>query len=482
MKIEEILRTLDLGSSVAEFDRMIDRHFVMTNAYQSLIEGKSDIIAGDKGAGKTTIYRYLQQQYTKIPQLNKVEVVSGFNPSGTPIFSRLIQPTPYSEAQYLSFWKAYLLSLVGNWLLQICDGSYSASTQKLDTMLVKRELRSKDDSVDTIFSRLSNMFRRFTNPKGAGVDISINEFGMPSLMPKIEFEDTEIEIDGESELFDYDAALSLLNNALEDNDITVWILLDRLDEAFVGYPDIELPALRALLRTYLDLHAFDRIGLKLFVRKDLFRNIIRGGFVNLTHITARKIEIIWDQEDLFALLCRRIKASDEFLHHLSLAEATDNEVFAKVFSEKLSPRKSTWKWLLDQIKDGSSFVSPRNLIDVVNLAVEEQTRVESRTPREYHADISIIEVASLKRALLRLSKTRVEDTLIAEATNDVAVLIQGFRGGKAEQSSDTIAQLFGVSQSRAKELAEVLINIGFFERNNEKYKVPPLYRYGLEMK
>jgi hypothetical protein len=77
---------------------------------------------------------------------------------------------------------------------------------------------------------------------------------------------------------------------------------------------------------------------------------------------------------------------------------------------------------------------------------------------------------------------RVEDTLLAEATNDVSVLIEGFRGGKAEQSSETIAEVFGVSPSQAKEFAEVLINIGFFERSDEKYKVPLLYRYGLEMK
>jgi hypothetical protein len=482
MRIEDILRTLDLGSSVAEFDQMIDRHFFVTNAYKGLIEGKADIVAGDKGAGKTTIYRYLQHQYTKIPQLRNVEVISGFNPSGNPVFRRLIQPKPYSEGQYLSFWKAYLLSLTGNWFLKICDGSYNAIMQKLDTTLVRGGLRSKDDSVETIFSRLSKLFRRITSPKGASVEFSINESGMPTLKPNVEFADSDFNEGDIDESFDYDAALSLLNTALEENDITVWVLLDRLDEAFTGYPDIELPALRALLRAYLDLLAFDRIGLKLFVRKDLFRRIIRGGFVNFTHITARKIEIIWDQEDLFALLCRRIKARDEFLHRLSLENPTDQEVFTKVFSEKLSPRKLTWRWILEQIKDGSGFVAPRNLVDFVNLAIEEQTRVESRAPREYRADIPLIEFDSLRRALLRLSKRRVEDTLLAEATNDVAVLIEGFRGRKAEQSSDTIAEVFGVLPSQAKEFAEVLINIGFFERRDENYRVPALYRYGLEMK
>jgi hypothetical protein len=77
-----------------------------------------------------------------------------------------------------------------------------------------------------------------------------------------------------------------------------WAALDRLDEAFQGFPAVETPALRALFRTHLDLLEFDGFRLKLFVRRDLFRNIVKGGFVNLTHINARKVEIVWDEQDL----------------------------------------------------------------------------------------------------------------------------------------------------------------------------------------
>src|SRR5262249_6115774 len=227
MKIVDMLRTLDLGSSVAEFDQMIDRHFVITSAYQDLIEGKADIIAGDKGAGKTTIYRYLQTQYRNIPQLNNVEIVSGFNPSGSPVFRRLIQPTPYTEGQYLSFWKAYVLSLVGNWLLNICDGSYNASTPQIAKLLIRGGLRSKDDSVETICYRLTKMFHRLTSLKGVGAEFSLKSLGMPIFKAHAEFASSNDENDNYDyeELFDYDAALALLNKALAENDITVWVLL-----------------------------------------------------------------------------------------------------------------------------------------------------------------------------------------------------------------------------------------------------------------
>jgi len=482
MKIADVLNSLDLGSSVAEFDQMIDRHFVMTSAFQDLIYNKGDIVAGDKGAGKTTLYKYLQQKYTSIPQLKNVEVVAGFNPSGNPVFRKLIQPTPYSEGQYQSFWKAYILSLVGNWLLRICDGAFGQNTRKLDALLFRSGLRSKDTSVETIFSRLNKTFRRLISPTSASIQLGLHESGLPSVTPKLDFGSSEDTETWEDDIWDYDEGLALLNSALNENDITVWVLLDRLDEAFTGYSEIERPALRALLRVYLDLLAFDRIGLKLFVRKDLFRKIVQGGFVNLTHISARKIEIIWDPEDLFALLCRRIKASEEFLRRLPSTSPTDKELFDTLFPEKLNRNRSTWKWMLTQIKDGNQFVAPRNLVDFVNLAIEEQARYESRNPREYNIETPMIEVESLKRALIRLSKKRVEDTLLAEATDDIAVLIKGFIGQQSEQNDEMISNIFHVPLSQAKDFAEILVNIGFFERTNEGYKIPILYRSGLEIK
>ena len=102
---------------------------------------------------------------------------------------------------------------------------------------------------------------------------------------------------------------------LSEADLSVWVILDRLDEVFQGFPDTETPALRALFRTYLDLLAFGRLRVKVFVRKDLFRKIIQGGFVNLTYINARKTEIIWEEEDLLNLLCQRIRRNDASQKH-----------------------------------------------------------------------------------------------------------------------------------------------------------------------
>lgn len=137
--------------------------------------------------------------------------------------------------------------------------------------------------------------------------------------------------------------------------------------------------------------------------------------------------------------------------------------------------------MLSRLSDGNGCISPRNLIDLANKAKEEQLRREQRSPRLYAANVALIEPEALKRGLIRLSQERVEDTLLAEASQDVAVLINAFRRSKVEHNDPSIAKLFGVDLLQAKAFAKTLMDIGLFEYTGEVYRIPILYRDGLEV-
>jgi hypothetical protein len=111
MEMRDLLRQLDLGNSVAEFDDSLERYFVETEPFRALVENRADVIAGDKGTGKTAMYRILRKRYAQLPELSSVEVITGFNPSGNPVFQRLAQQPVLTEGQYATIWKAYILSL-----------------------------------------------------------------------------------------------------------------------------------------------------------------------------------------------------------------------------------------------------------------------------------------------------------------------------------------------------------------------------------
>jgi len=259
--------------------------------------------------------------------------------------------------------------------------------------------------------------------------------------------------------------------------------MDRLDESFIGRPDIEITALRALVRSFMDIIEYAHIRIKLFVRTDLFRKIIQGVFVILTHVYARKTDITWYDEDLMALLCQRIRNNHEILRAVGLNRENNYHLFHTFFPEKFDPNRNqlTWRWMLSQIRDGNGVKAPRNLIDLCILAQEEQLHKERRGSHEFMMESPLIEIDSIRKASARLSTLRLEDTLLAEYAQDVKVLINAFRNSKAEHNDQSLAGMFHVEVEQARLYARALMDIGFFEAVGETYKIPFLYRASLNI-
>src|SRR5680860_365448 len=100
MQKRTLLQSIELGNSVAEFDDALEQYFVETDNFRRLVEDKCDIIAGDKGTGKTALFRILHKRYTAIPELEHTEVVPAFNLAGNSIFQRLNETKGLDEGQY----------------------------------------------------------------------------------------------------------------------------------------------------------------------------------------------------------------------------------------------------------------------------------------------------------------------------------------------------------------------------------------------
>ena len=393
------------------------------------------------------------------------------------MFQRLTQSKSLEEGQYITVWKIFVLSAVGNWVLDIAEGVTSSDLSELDAVLQALGLRSKDDSPQTIFSLVANFLRSLTSPKSAEIALTITEAGWPVIAPKIEFHSiTPTDYHGQTIIFSEDA-LRLLNRILAEHDIKVWFALDRLDEAFAGFASVEIPALRALLRTFLDFNEFTHIKLKLFLRNDLFRKIIAGGFVNLTHVNSRRIEIRWSDEDLKAMLCSRFRDNADFISRIGSAAETDDNLFTRLFPDKVDTgerKPKTWQWILNRIRDGNSIKPPRNLIDLIIKTRDAQGRREERESREWNPQQRLFESESLRRGLEALSSTRVNDTLLAESGN-LATFIEKFRNRKAEQNEESLSDVLGVAANELAAIQKELVEIGFLEQVGKSVKIPILY-------
>ena len=163
VKARHVLKKMKVGNGVAEFDDSLERYFVETEVFRSIVDNRYDIIAGDKGTGKTALFKILRQRYTTLTALDDVEIVPAFNLQGSPIFARLNEDEPYSEAQYSTLWKGYFLALAGNWILLLYEDDWTPAMQGLSDLLTTTGLRSLDDTPSTVFSTIVNLFRRLTH-------------------------------------------------------------------------------------------------------------------------------------------------------------------------------------------------------------------------------------------------------------------------------------------------------------------------------
>ena len=60
-------------------------------------------------------------------------------------------------------------------------------------------------------------------------------------------------------------------------------------------------------------------------------------------------------------------------------------------------------------------------------------------------------------------------------------MLERFRDGKAEHNAATLATLLEVDEQEVRTIVKPLIEIGFLEEIGEAYKVPMLYRDGLNI-
>jgi hypothetical protein len=482
MRVRELLDELNLGKSVAESDERLENYFVDTYTFNAVLQGKADIVAGDKGTGKTALYQILMKRYRTSEHMRGVDIIPAFNVAGSPIFQQLLNVPVQTEGQYIAFWKTFFLTLVGNWMLDQPTIVRQPSVKRVEYFLEQNQLKTIDSTPNGVFARLVRFISRAT-PRSAEVKLGFGEEGLPQIVPKIEFMPAAVVQPPDYFGIDYAAGLRILEASLKESNLTLWLVLDRLDEAFLGYPGVEVPALRALFRCYLDFKAVSRMKVKLFVRRDLFRKLVDGGFVNLTHVNDQKIEIIWDDDDLKNLLIARVKDTPFIVENLGLKGLSNDEAFARLFPDKVNQgekQSTTWNWIISRIRDGNGVIAPRNLIDLVQKAREAQIRAEARSPRDFGDGISLIEAEAIRKAQRALSETRVQDTLIAEAP-EMVPLIEKFRNKKTEHNTESLCDLLGVKVSELRLVVRPLLEMGLLEEAGTSFKVPMLYRDGLNM-
>lgn len=474
------MQDITLGNSVAEFDNNLEKYFVTTAPFNEIIRDRWDIIRGTKGSGKSALLLGMLRRQKDFTELNNVILATAINHNGDPVFRGEfynIEP-PITEAKLINAWKIYFLNIA--WV-QIKEHCWDIN--EIEKLLIHHKLIISEPG---LLYKVRFAIARVFKPKE--LKISYTDPCGPTYSGEMVLVDPEKE---PAELVDFNLIYQLLDQKFKENNIRLWILLDRLDDAFPGNPELEITALRSLLMAYKDIAGYTNLKLKIFIRDDIYDSITRldEGFRSLTHVNANAMDpITWNDEKLLHLLFERLLFNESFVKYLidleydpnTIENHDDREVaLLNIFRDQVdtgpkSPK--TFRWILNHIKDGKGTITPRDLITLVEKA--RQIQIEQWSVNGVHMeDDYLIGPSSLKSAWNHVSREKLETQLYAEYPK-LMDNIKVFKGGKAEHNETTLKQLLG---EKWEQVVEELEFVGFIERLSQTWKIPFIYREGLQV-
>src|ERR1035437_1850078 len=111
--LSALLSKLDLGSSVAELDTLLETARIETSAFTDLLNDRVDLVPGTKGSGKSALFRiFVDFLPAALLLQRKVVIAHGIQSLGDPVFHAFTdQFSKLSEEEFVSFWCIYLVSL-----------------------------------------------------------------------------------------------------------------------------------------------------------------------------------------------------------------------------------------------------------------------------------------------------------------------------------------------------------------------------------
>lgn len=462
---------------------------IETPTFVDLFSDRVDLIPGNKGSGKTALFRLISEHSRSLLLKTRTVMLTGVEASGDPVF--LAFKTHFEELDEMTFenfWRVYFAALILERFIkndEYADLLKSASTEvaqfkekcRIARIPELNQAKSLREIVQSVFNFLKFKFVN-VEPTESGATYSLL-----SVEPQSPGEEND-EYEPEGPVFLNDIHRTLLQ-VLNKSNVKLWILLDRLDEVFPRRTKLERTALRALLRTTRNFPT-EQVRIKLFIRDDILSNVLLDGegFTALSHIEARSaMTLRWKPQEVLLLIVKRFCANNRirtlYSVNKELIDSNDQkyctELFYRIFPRQIVPGKNqsdTLDWLCNHCSDGCGVVTPRDVISLLEFAIKWQ--VNHFQGGHNPTTSPLINSAAIKEAFADMSKKKCRTYFEAEFP-DFWPKIKRFENSKAEHNEATLNKLLG---AKWREEVDHLISLGFLQKRprGNTYTIPFLFR------
>ncbi len=312
-------------------------------------------------------------------------------------------------------------------------------------------------------------------------------------------------------------ALDRLDKDLQQEDRYIFVGYDELDTLGANDWQRMSAAIRGLVAFWAAYtRRWQRIRGKVFLRTDLFHRYATEGGSDLAKLAANRVELVWSDRNLYAMLLKRIANSTEELYvHIKEAprnnihfdedeelghvpKIADSEDIRPIIDRLISQymgsnvkKGLTYRWLINHVRDGFGRALPRPLVRLVEVAAEIQ-QGSSRVAQWPH----LIVPTSLGRALDKVSVEQVQhsldewpwlDGLQKRIRNEIVpchrkkfehLLAKEWDGKWSESDSSVRPPV-----ENARELIDYLVEVGILRaRSDGRLDVADLFLAGLSLK
>ena len=486
----QLLKRVSFGERVAEDETAaLAKYFVETDQWDRILKGEIDVIRGEKGSGKSAIYSLLVAKTDALFD-DGILLTTGEHPRGATVFKELVSEPPTSEQEFIDLWKLYLVTLIAQRLKEFDVGG--KDYQQLVDILEDQDLLEADFDLARAFKQVRTYVSRWFRPKSVEGSIAIDPSTSLSTFTGKIVPGEPTKDERARGIFSVDKLADLANRALENSNVRIWVLLDRLDVAFVESHDLEKNALRALFRVYRDFANFDHIRLKIFLRSDIWKRITDSGFREASHIT-KVVVLDWKPASLLNLVVKRLLNNSALITEFNIDANSvlrdfraQSELFYRLFPKQVeqgSRKSTTFDWIVSRCADANERTAPREIIHLLNSVREQEVARLERGENAPSGDI-IFDHTVFKPALVTVSETRLVQTIYAEYP-EFRPWLSDLEGEKTEQTTESLCAIWKVSEDEASRRLQHLVEIGFFQEREggglSTFWVPFLYRDGLLM-
>lgn len=481
---ESLITAFDLGTSTAEKDPLLPAAQIRTQEFSDLyFHDRIDTVRGIKGAGKTALYRVFQLLQESFKD-EGLFCIFGVEATGDPVFKNFrSQFQAFSDTDFELFWGLYFLTLIRD---QIANdpkflGKVPLSDrERLEEFWKKLDVPFEKQSKG-LFSIVDAVMKRVHKVEG-GVKVETAATGTSAFTPKlgVEFQEPPAE---RTPIYLGDVREALCE-ILRRQKIRIWLMIDRLDEVFPRRSIEEDHGLKGLLKTSYNLSS-PELRVKVFLRDDIIDQLANsaGGFTALTHVMDRaSATITWARDNILLLIAKRIVASPIIAQYFKIdakqvdGDATYRErVFQEMFPAKIG-KLSTLDWIMNVCSDGNDVVTPRDVIDLFNMAksVAFKDFQLNKGPCDH-----LLSADNLKSGFELMSRDKYQKVLMAEFPHMKANILK-LHGSRSIHNAQSLESCFGAGWQK---VAADFVSIGLFEHDIKKayYRIPKLWHKGLRI-